>query len=47
MTTETDISADRSGSDEEAQQVFALLIQQDGKTETTLAKFVTQLMSYR
>jgi HD-like signal output (HDOD) protein len=44
MTTETDISAD---SDEEEQQNFALLIQQDGKTETTLAKFVTLLMSYR
>ncbi len=44
MTTETDINSD---GDEETPQNFALLIQHGGKTETTLAKFVTLLMSYR
>lgn len=44
MTPANDTS-DKTADD--SSQNFALLIQQEGKTETTLAKFVTLLMSYR
>ena len=44
MTTTTETTNDAADA---APENFALLIQQDGKTETTLAKFVTLLMSYR
>ena len=44
MTPDTETSEKTA---DDAPQNFALLIQQEGKTETTLAKFVTLLMSYR